>query len=446
MVLIKNIKKYQIFYYLMYCLLFPLIATVAEDYTGKTQRFGLLIFFLPIIIYSLWCLESARIKIIKMPISLVMFLTFLIIGFPFRNHNIREFLNMISFLVPYLGIFILLNNVKNKDTSYVLIKNTLFYFIAISFLMIFVSHLFTLLKLDFAPLHFIWETNGQDKPLKTLSYAGHHLTSFLGTYGILFSTHLFYTYIPKRKLLFYSLIVFFGIITILSSARIGLLGIFIIFPLGIICYKRSINPIIIPTLLLVMLFLFYISAVLPQLMFYMIDAASGLQQFTGLYLMRYDYDYLTLFTGREKLWQALIEMVKDNPIFGHGHPTPYAEYGLYNIRLEIDRRVGGSMFDAQSESGLLLAAKYGLPAFISYLFFLITPVLMIKNKKLKVLAAMVSSNALIYFMINGDFVRSFDHTIVIVFLFCLFHRYKQLEADFRYTNDNYRTKKTHHIS
>ena len=290
--------------------------------------------------------------------------------------------------------------------------------------MIFISHLFTLLELDHSPIHFIWEANGKDMPLKTLSYAGHHLTSFLGSYGIIFSTYLFYTARSKYKLLFFVFIVFFGIISFLSSARIGLFAVFLIVPLGIICYKRPINPIIIPYIFMVILLFFYISTIKPQLNLAIINIASGFQEVTGLTVMR--YDYLTLFTGREKLWRTLIDMVQDNPIFGQGHPTAYTEYGL-DIRLENDRRIGGSMFDAQSESGLLLAAKYGLPAFLSYSLFLISPAFLIRNNKLKVLSAMVSSNALIYFMVNGDFIRTFDHTIVIIMLFCLLHKYLQLE-------------------
>ena len=126
----------------MYCILLPQIASFLQDYTGKTQRYGLLIFSVPIIIYFIFTLKYDKIKKVKLPISLVVFFILLIIGFPFRNHSIQELLNMMSFLVPYIGIFILFNNIKNINISYGLIKKTLIYFIAISFFMIFLPSSF----------------------------------------------------------------------------------------------------------------------------------------------------------------------------------------------------------------------------------------------------------------------------------------------------------------
>jgi len=40
---------------------------------------------------------------------------------------------------------------------------------------------------------------------------------------------------------------------------------------------------------------------------------------------------------------------------------------------------------------------------------------------------MLSTNAFIHFMINGDFIITFNHTIIIIMLFCLLHKYLQLE-------------------
>ena len=433
MIELNSIDKYQKLCAFMYLILIPLFVLMLEiitgyiDYTRPIDRYSLLIFISPILLLGSWILLTLKIKKLYLPISLKMFFVFLIVGILFRNSSIREIMNILSFIIPYFGLYLLYYKIKNKTHVLILINRLIKFILLMFFIQISLSHLYTLLDFPTAPYHFIWEANASDKPLKTLSYAGHHLSAFIGTYGIIFITYLYYTKIIRIKAVFYVLSLFFLIITILSTARIGLFGILLIFPFSILCYKRLLDPTWILKLIMICSFCLYIAVIMPELMLYILKYANFFQEIVGIQVVNPSYQ--TLFSGRERLWLSLFDMIQNNPIFGNGHPLPFEIYGL-DIRPIHDRRIGHHMFDMQKESGLILAAKYGLPVFISFILFIISPVYKIKNYSLKVMAASISSNAIILLMVNGDFLNSFNNTIIIIMLLFLMHRYSQLEKKY----------------
>jgi len=430
MLSLNNINRFQSLYAFIYFLFLPILVLSLEifigyiDYTLPINRYGLLIFILPLFFLIILSLYSTRIKKINLPTSLLLFIFFLIVGFPLRDPTLREMLNICSFIIPYLGIWILYYNLKDENLTLSLLNKFIKYILSLFFIALILSHLYTFLNFPSSPFYYIWETNFTDKPFKTLSNTGHHLTSFIGTYGIMFLAFLYYSKKMGKKL-FYTLTLSLFILVLLSSARIGIISLLTIFPLGILAYKRVINYIMIPISILFLIIMLYYAISNIFVMEYMQYLSLAFQDMTGLNVI--NPEHISLFSSREKLWTTLFKMISDNPIFGHGHPLPYDNYGHGAIRSVFDLRVGGSMFDAQSESGLILAAKYGVPAFISFSYFIFSPMIYTYHFQVKIFSAMLSTNAFIHFMINGDFIITFNHTIIIIMLFCLLHKYLQLE-------------------
>lgn len=73
--------------------------------------------------------------------------------------------------------------------------------------------------------------------------------------------------------------------------------------------------------------------------------------------------------GRSELNQVLLSLIGSSPIVGVGHEHPLIKYGVaYLVTARSD-----SDFGAVIESGLRLAAKYGIPYFLCVVAFILQP-------------------------------------------------------------------------
>jgi hypothetical protein len=76
-----------------------------------------------------------------------------------------------------------------------------------------------------------------------------------------------------------------------------------------------------------------------------------------------------LTAGRRVLNQVLLSMISEHPLFGVGHDHPILRYGIEYMA------TSNSSTSATTESGLRIAAKYGMPYFLCMLAILLLPLL-----------------------------------------------------------------------
>lgn len=116
-----------------------------------------------------------------------------------------------------------------------------------------------------------------------------------------------------------------------------------------------------------------------------------------------------LTAGRAELNSLLISGISTSPLTGLGHGHPMLQSGLKDA----------AGHGASSESGLRLAAKYGIPYFISILFLISLPfrAFSINNKNLRILSISFSSGLLL--MLTANATLEAPHSFEFFFYICL---------------------------
>ncbi|MDZ7315925.1 MAG: O-antigen ligase family protein [candidate division KSB1 bacterium] len=275
-------------------------------------------------------------------------------------------LNAGQFLIAVLTMYFIIYYVifyKDEEIFFTKLFGSIPYYFYAALL---ISTALTAYDAPDAPLLYVWQCNGIENRAQLMYGSGNHFGVYLSALTLISGVFL----VSKKKF-FHLLTIAFSIgFLVLSGSRTGqvaiaLLPILLLFRLFRLHYGYLLAAI---TLAGVIIYLIVFN---NDLYYYVYQFFLWVHERVPLRFMpeaRYH-----LLAGREVLWNTLVEMIRSKPIWGHGYYIPFYDFGI-DAGYEGGRLVGNEAAPT-SESGLLFTVRYGIPATIVYLWFMVSPLL-----------------------------------------------------------------------
>ncbi|MDZ7369966.1 MAG: O-antigen ligase family protein [candidate division KSB1 bacterium] len=275
-------------------------------------------------------------------------------------------LNAGQFLIAVLTMYFLIYYVifyEDEELFFAKVFASIpFYFYAA----LLISTVLTAYNAPDAPLLYVWQCNGIENRAQLMYGSGNHFGVYLSALTLISAV-----YLVAQKRYFHILTIGLAIgFLVISGSRTGqvaivLLPILLIFRLLRLHYGYLLAAISLAGVII------YLIVFNNDLYYYVYQFFLWVHERVPLRFMpeaRYH-----LLAGREVLWNTLVEMIRSKPIWGHGYYIPFYDFGI-DAGYEGGRLVGNETAPT-SESGLLFTVRYGVPATIVYLWFMVSPLL-----------------------------------------------------------------------
>ncbi len=232
------------------------------------------------------------------------------------------------------------------------------------FAVLLISTLLTAYKAPDAPLLYLWQCNGVENRAQLMYGSGNHFGVYLAALTLIAAAYL----VAQRKWLHLFTFLCALWFLVVSGARTGQAAVFLFAALLLFRALR------LPTLLLffgiafigIVLYLIVFDNRLYAVVYTIFSEINEKVPLRFMPEARYH-----LLAGREVLWNTLVEMIRNKPVWGHGYYIPFYDFGI-DAGYEGGRLIGNEAAPT-SESGLLFTVRYGVIATAVYLWFICLP-------------------------------------------------------------------------